>query len=95
MGPMMYLFSMIFGAEFAGARQGVFDRVMDGLNRLPRQAMALGTLALFVSAMVDPVWFWNGCKGLRRCPRLWRISKTFGASMPKPQALLIPGPKRR
>ena len=33
-----------FGAEFRQQR-GLFDRVIDGLNRLPRPAMALGVLS--------------------------------------------------
>ena len=37
-------------SEFARPRRTVFDSVMDGLNRLPRPAMALGTLALFGAA---------------------------------------------
>ena len=43
-----------YGAEFAQARQGGFDRFMDGINRLPRPMLALGTIGLFVSAMTDP-----------------------------------------
>ena len=46
-----------FGAEFAPLRRGRFDRAMDALNRVPRPAMALGTLAMFAAAMFDPVWF--------------------------------------
>ena len=40
--------------EFAVERKGGFDRFMDGVNRLPRPLLALGTLGLFVAAMVDP-----------------------------------------
>jgi len=46
-----------FAAEFNVAPVGRFDRIMNGVNRLPRPALALGTLGLFVAAMVDPVWF--------------------------------------
>ena len=46
-----------FAAEFAVPRRGLFNRFMDGVNRLPRPALALGTLGLFVVAMVDPIWF--------------------------------------
>jgi len=46
-----------FGQEFRHLKRGLFDRVMDGVKRLPRPALALGTIGLFVSAMVDPVWF--------------------------------------
>lgn len=61
-----------YAAEFALPRRGLFDRVIDGLNRLPRPAMALGTLALFVSAMSDPVWFAERMRGLALVPEpLW------------------------
>ena len=46
-----------FAAEFYAPQRGYFDRVMDALNRVPRPALALGTLGLFVSAMLDPDWF--------------------------------------
>ncbi|WP_439122717.1 holin family protein [Marivita sp.] len=46
-----------FAAEFYAPQRGWFDRLMDALNRVPRPAMALGTLGLFIAAMVDPVWF--------------------------------------
>ena len=35
-------------AEFAQTPSGPFDRLVNGLNRLPRPALALGTLGLFV-----------------------------------------------
>lgn len=62
-----------FAAEFlARSKQSRFDRIMDGLNRLPRPAMALGTLGLFTSAMVDPVWFAERMTGIALVPEpLW------------------------
>ncbi|MFV0358475.1 holin family protein [Tropicimonas sp.] len=61
-----------FAAEFALPRKGLFDRTIDGLNRVPRPAMALGTLALFVAAMVDPVWFASRMQGMALVPEpLW------------------------
>lgn len=61
-----------FAAEFAGPRRSVFDVMIDGLNRIPRPAMALGTLALFVSAMVDPIWFASRMQGIALVPEpLW------------------------
>ena len=33
-----------FAAEFQHQRKGLFDRFIDGLNRLPRPMLALGTL---------------------------------------------------
>ena len=74
-----------FGAEFGQLRRGRFDRFMDGLNRLPRPALALGTLGLFVAAMVDPLWFAARMQGLAVVPEpLWWllgvvVSFYFGA----------------
>lgn len=73
------------GAEFTVARQGWFDRLMDGVNRLPRPALALGTLGMFVAAMVDPLWFAARMQGLALVPEpLWWllgviVSFYFGA----------------
>jgi len=73
-----------FGTEFRQKR-GLFDRVIDGLNRLPRPAMALGVLFLVGSAMVDPVWFASRMQGLALVPEpLWWllgaiVSFYFGA----------------
>lgn len=73
------------GAEFAPREKGGFDRFMDGLNRVPRPALALGTLALFIAAMVDPVWFAARMQGLILVPEpLWWllgaiVSFYFGA----------------
>ena len=61
-----------FAAEFAARDRGGFDRFMDGVNRVPRPAMALGTLGLFVAAMVDPIWFAARMQGLAYVPEpLW------------------------
>lgn len=74
-----------FGAEFLVPRKGAFDRFMDGLNRLPRPALALGTLGLFVSAMVAPLWFSERMQGIALVPEpLWWllgviVSFYFGA----------------
>ncbi|WP_101068100.1 holin family protein [Roseovarius salinarum] len=74
-----------FAAEFAGARRGRFDRLIDALNRLPRPAMAFGTLALFATAMADPAWFAARMQGLALVPEpLWWllgavVSFYFGA----------------
>lgn len=74
-----------FGAEFQAPKKGAFDRFMDGLNRLPRPAMALGTLGLFVAAMVDPLWFSARMQGIALVPEpLWWllgviVSFYFGA----------------
>ena len=74
-----------FGAEFAVPRQGWFDRFMDAVNRVPRPALALGTLGLFVAAMVDPVWFASRMQGIALVPEpMWWlmgaiVSFYFGA----------------
>lgn len=74
-----------FAAEFAQPRRGWFDRFIDGLNRLPRPFLALGTLGLFVSAMTDPIWFAQRMQGIALVPEpLWWlmgaiVSFYFGA----------------
>ncbi|WP_322893610.1 MULTISPECIES: holin family protein [unclassified Yoonia] len=74
-----------FAAEFAHARQGLFDRAVDALNRLPRPMLALGTIWLFVMAMLDPDSFAAGMTGLALVPEpLWWlmgaiVSFYFGA----------------
>lgn len=74
-----------FGAEFTQTQKSSFDRFIDGVNRVPRPAMALGTLALFVSAMADPEWFASRMAGIALVPEpLWWllgaiVSFYFGA----------------
>ena len=74
-----------FAKEFHAPRRGLFDRVMDGVNRLPRPMLALGTLGLFVVAMVDPIWFAARMQGIALVPEpLWWlmgaiVSFYFGA----------------
>ncbi len=74
-----------FAAEFAQPRRGLFDRVIDALNRLTRPFLALGTLGLFVSAMVEPIWFSQRMQGIALVPEpLWWlmgaiVSFYFGA----------------
>lgn len=73
------------GAEFAGPRCGWFDAFVNGLNRLPRPLLALGTLGLFVYAMVSPDSFSQRMVGLQQVPEpLWWllgaiVSFYFGA----------------
>ena len=57
-----------FAAEFVQSQRSGFDRFIDGINRLPRPMLALGTIALFVSAMVDPVWFTVRMQGVAMVP---------------------------
>lgn len=74
-----------FAAEFAQPRKGLFDRAIDGLNRLPRPLLAFGTIGLFVMAMVDPIWFASRMQGIALVPEpLWWlmgaiVSFYFGA----------------
>lgn len=74
-----------FAAEFTHARKGWFDRFMDGLNRVPRPALALSTLGLFAAAMVDPIWFAARMQGVALVPEpMWWlmgaiVSFYFGA----------------
>jgi hypothetical protein len=73
-----------FATEFRNPRSG-FDRFIDGVNRLPRPAMAFGVLGLFIAAMVDPIWFADRITGLSFVPEpLWWllgaiVSFQFGA----------------
>lgn len=74
-----------FGTEFGQAPSGVFNSFVNGLNRLPRPVLALGTVALFVYAMWDPAGFTTRMQGLGHVPDpLWWllgavVSFYFGA----------------
>lgn len=60
------------GAEFAAPARSGWDSAMNGLNRLPRPLLTLGTIGLFVYAMVDPVAFSARMEGLALVPEpLW------------------------
>ena len=60
------------GEEYALPSTGWFDRMVNGLNRLPRPMLAFGTLGLFVYAMVDPPGFGARMVGLNAIPEpLW------------------------
>lgn len=74
-----------FSSEFERTRGNWFNNLVDGLNRLPRPVLALGTVGLFVFAMVDPAGFSTRMIGLDAIPReLWWllgaiVSFYFGA----------------
>lgn len=54
---------------------GWFDRVVNGLNRLPRPLMALGTIALLALAMADPAGFARRMLALKSMPEeLWWLT---------------------
>ena len=74
-----------FAAEFARRRSSRFDRLIDGLNRLLRPALAFGTLGLFMSAMVDPVWFAARMQGIALVPEpLWWLMGAIVSFDPAP-----------
>ena len=72
-------------AEFSAVSVHWFDAVVNGLNRLPRPLLTLGTIGLFVYAMVEPVGFSARMEGLALVPDpLWWlmgaiVSFYFGA----------------
>ena len=60
------------GEEYQHPSLGWFDRMVNGLNRLPRPMLAFGTLGLFTYAMVDPEAFAHRMVGLNAVPEpLW------------------------
>ena len=74
-----------FAREYESKNDTPFNRFMDGVNRLPRPALALGTLGLFLAAMIDPIWFAARMQGIALVPEpLWWllgvvVSFYFGA----------------
>ncbi len=74
-----------YAKEYQSSNNGVFNKFMDGVNRVPRPALALGTLALFAAAMIDPIWFAARMQGIALVPEpLWWllgviVSFYFGA----------------
>jgi hypothetical protein len=60
------------GEEYQNPALSRFDRLVNGLNRLPRPLLAFGTLGLFIYAMVDPQAFAARMVGLNAVPEpLW------------------------
>ena len=60
------------GEEYQQAGLNWFDRLVNGLNRMPRPMLAFGTMGLFVYAMVDPIAFATRMVGLNAVPEpLW------------------------
>ncbi len=58
--------------EYRNAGTSAFDRFVNGLNRLPRPIMALGTVGLFAFVMVEPEAFAARMVGLAEVPEpLW------------------------
>ncbi len=75
----------VSGADDARVPPGWFGGLVDGLNRVPRPALALGCIGLFVYAMADPPGFSTRMRGLALVPDpLWWmlggiVSFYFGA----------------
>ena len=73
------------GQEFVSAGDSHFDAMVNGLNRLPRPLLTLGTIGLFVYAMAEPACFSMRMEGLALVPEpLWWlmgaiVSFYFGA----------------
>ena len=60
------------GEEYQHPALSWFDRMVNGLNRLPRPLLAFGTLGLFIHAMIDPEGFAKRMVGLNAVPEpLW------------------------
>ena len=60
------------GEEYQHPMLSWFDRLVNGLNRLPRPLLAFGTLGLFTYAMIDPAAFAARMVGLNAVPEpLW------------------------
>jgi hypothetical protein len=60
------------GEEYQHPALSWFDRMVNGLNRMPRPFLAFGTIGLFVYAMIDPQAFALRMVGLNAVPEpLW------------------------
>lgn len=60
------------GEEYQHPALSGFDRLVNGLNRLPRPFLAFGTIGLFTYAMLDPEAFAKRMVGLNAVPEpLW------------------------
>ncbi len=74
-----------YGEEFKNEPRSFFGESINGLNRLPRPMMALGTIFLFAFALYDPDRFSVRMIGLQEVPdQLWWlmtaiVSFYFGA----------------
>lgn len=64
-----------YAAEFRRIENRTWwDALVDGLNRLPRPLLALGTVGLFAYAMIEPVGFAIRMQGLDLVPdELWYL----------------------
>lgn len=65
-----------YGKEFSYAAPGRnwFDSLMDGINRIPRPLMALGSFALLFWCVIDPASFVVSMQALEHVPMpLWGL----------------------
>lgn len=65
-----------YGKEFSypAASRTYFDSLIDGINRLPRPLMALGTIGLFIWCAYDPKGFAVAMTSLALIPEmLWNV----------------------
>ncbi|MCF8500537.1 MAG: holin family protein, partial [Rhodospirillum sp.] len=70
-----------YAAEFTATRANRtwWDSLVDGLNRLPRPAMALGVVGLMAWAPVDPVGFSQAMRAYALVPE-WLAGTLFGVA---------------
>ncbi len=79
------LLNAAVAAEGTAPRGAAYDRIVDGLNRLPRPLMVLGSMALFGYGVADPAGFARRMAGLHQMPeQMWWllgavVSLFFGA----------------
>ncbi|WP_413205995.1 3TM-type holin [Rhodospirillum sp. A1_3_36] len=68
-----------YAAEFSANRgnRTWWDSLVDGLNRLPRPAMALGVMGLMTWAPIDPVGFSQAMRAYALVPE-WLAGTLFG-----------------
>lgn len=72
-------------SEVVAGKKGIFNKCVDGMNRLPRPVLALGVIALFGYNFVDPIGFSVRMQGLQLVPEpMWWlmgvvVSFYFGA----------------
>ena len=73
------------GEEYQHPALSWFDRMVNGLNRLPRPFLAFGTIGLFVYAMVDPVAFVSDTLQHAGADMLIFTTELYEGTVPKPE----------
>ena len=65
---------MQYAQEFRAWDRSWFDRLIDGINRLPRPILAFATIWFFYLAMEDPSWFMSRMVALSAVPtEMWYL----------------------